>query len=121
MAHRIVTVFGGTGFLGRRIVRHLAGQGFSARIASRHPKGAEIRADIRDEGAVDAAIAGAYGVVNAVSLYRERGTGTFQALHVKAAEQLASQAKRAGAERFIHVSGIGADPELPLVLYPQPG
>jgi uncharacterized protein YbjT (DUF2867 family) len=111
MANRIVTVFGGTGFLGRRIVRHLARQGFSARIASRHPEGAGIRADIRDEGAVQAAIAGAYGVVNAVSLYSESGTETFQALHVKAAGQLASQAKRAGVERFIHVSGIGADPD----------
>ena len=110
MAHRIVTVFGGTGFLGRRIVRHLSSQGFSARIASRHPGDAGIQADIRDKGAVDAAIAGAYGVVNAVSLYRERGTETFQALHVKGAGQLASQAKRAGAERIIHVSGIGADP-----------
>ena len=109
MTARIVTVFGGTGFLGRRIVRHLTSQGFAARIASRHPEGAGIRADIRDEGAVDAAIAGAYGVVNAVSLYRERGTETFQALHVKGAAQLASQAKRAGVERFIHVSGIGAD------------
>ena len=109
MANRIVTVFGGTGFLGRRLVRHLTSQGFSARIASRHPEGEGIRADILDEGAVDAAIAGAYGVVNAVSLYREGGTETFQALHVKAAEQLASQAKRAGVERFIHVSGIGAD------------
>jgi len=109
MANPIVTVFGGTGFLGRRLVRHLTSQGFSARIASRHTEGEGIRADIRDEGAVDAAIAGAYGVVNAVSLYREGGTETFQALHVKAAGQLASQAKRAGVERFIHVSGIGAD------------
>ena len=99
----------GNGISGRRLIRHLTSQGFSARIASRHPEGEGIRADIRDEGAVDAAIAGAYGVVNAVSLYREGGTETFQALHVKGAEQLASQAKRAGVERFIHVSGIGAD------------
>ena len=100
-----MTVFGGTGFLGRRIVRHLTGRGFSARIASRHPKDAGISADIRDESAVQTAIAGAYRVVNAISLYRERGTETFQALHVKAAGQLASQAKLAGVEQFIHVSG----------------
>ena len=110
MANRIVTVFRGTGFLGRRIVRHMTSQDFSVRIASRHPEGFGLRADIRDEGAVQAAIAGAYGVVNAVILYRESGTETFQALHVKAAGQLAGQAKRAGVERFIHVSGIGADP-----------
>ena len=115
MADRIVTVFGGTGFLGRRVVRHLAGQGLSARIASRHPERAKgaglqsIRADIQDEDAVEAAVAGAYGVVNAVSLYVERGTKTFQALHVRAAERLARLAKRAGVERLVHVSGIGAD------------
>ena len=106
MTDRIVTVFGGTGFLGRRIVGHLTGHGFSPRIVSRR---SEIRADIRDEGPVKAAIVGAYAVVNAISLYRERGTETFQALHVRAAAQLASLAKRAGVERFIHISGIGAN------------
>jgi uncharacterized protein YbjT (DUF2867 family) len=115
MADRIVTVFGGTGFLGRRVVRHLGGQGLSARIASRHPERAKesglqsTRADIEDEAAVETAIAGAYGVVNAVSLYLERGTKTFQALHVRAAGQLARLAKQAGVERLVHVSGIGAD------------
>ena len=62
-----------------------------------------------DEAAVAAAVAGAYGVVNAVSLYLERGTETFHALNVKAAERLARQAQRAGVERLVHVSGIGAD------------
>ena len=119
MVDRIVTVFGGTGFLGRRIARHLPGQSLSARVAARHPErvpspseGSALqskRADINDEGAVAAAVAGAYGVVNAVSLYRERGTETFHALHVKAAERLARQAQRAGVERLVHVSGIGAD------------
>ena len=115
MAGRIVTVFGGTGFLGRRVVRHLAHQGLSTRIASRHPERAKgsglqaIRADIEDDDAVEAAVAGAFGVVNAVSLYVERGTKTFQALHVRAAERLARLANRAGVERLVHVSGIGAD------------
>ena len=119
MADRIVMVFGGTGFLGWRVVRHLLGQSLLVRIASRHPervpsasRGAalqSIRADISDEAAVAAAVAGAYGVVNAVSLYRARGTETFHGLHVKAAERLARQAQRAGVERLVHVSGIGAD------------
>ena len=116
--NRIVTVFGGSGFLGRRIVRHLGDQGFLPRIASRHPERVSafedaapqsIRADIHDEDAVAAAIAEAYGVVNTVSLYRERGTETFHALHVQAAGRLALQARRAGVERLVHVSGIGAD------------
>ena len=119
MADRIVTVFGGTGFLGRRVVRHLRGQSLPVRIASRHPERVpspsegsalqSIRADINDEAAVAAAVAGAYGVVNAVSLYLERGTETFHALHVKAAERLARQARLAGVERLVHISGIGAD------------
>jgi NADH dehydrogenase len=119
MVDRIVTVFGGTGFLGRSVVRHLLGQNLSARIASRHlardPSPSEktqlqsIRADINNEGAVAAAIAGSYGVVNAVSLYLERGAETFHAVHVEGAERLACQARRAGVERLVHISGIGAD------------
>ncbi len=119
MADRIVTVFGGTGFLGRRLVSHLRGQSLPVRIAARDPERVpspsggsalqSIRADINDEAAVAAALAGAYGVVNAVSLYRERGTETFHAVHVKAAGRLARQAQRAGVERLVHVSGIGAD------------
>lgn len=120
MADRIITVFGGTGFLGRHVVRHLLGQSLPVRTASRHPERVPrssegsallqpIRADIAGEAAVAAAVDGAYGVVNAVSLYRERGTETFHALHVKAAERLARQAQRAGVERLVHVSGIGAD------------
>jgi uncharacterized protein YbjT (DUF2867 family) len=119
LQNRIVTVFGGTGFLGQRVVRHLSGQGFSLRIALRHPERAatfensapqSIRADIHDEHAVAAALAGAYAVVNAVSLYRERGDETFHAMHVELAGRLARQAGRAGVERFVQISGIGADP-----------
>ncbi|MGA7329098.1 MAG: complex I NDUFA9 subunit family protein [Rhodomicrobium sp.] len=116
MADRIMTVFGGTGFLGRRIVRHLRDQGFAVRIASRHAQqagegtgGELMRADINNEASVMAAVAGAYAVVNAVSLYRERRSETFNAVHVKAAERLARQAHQAGVERLVHVSGIGAD------------
>ena len=96
MADRIVTVFGGTGFLGRRVVRHLLDQNLSARIASRHPQRVpraseqtalrSMRADINDEDAVATAVAGAYGVVNAVSLYLERRTETYHTVHVEAAD-----------------------------------
>jgi len=75
------------------------------RIASRHPERVptlqSIGADINDEAAVAAVVAGAYGMVNAVSLYLERGTETFHALHVIAAERLARQAQRAGVERLV--------------------
>ncbi len=118
---RTVTVFGGTGFLGRRIVRHLRSHGFPVRIASRHPDRGHrlfgpddpqlqsVGADIHDEQSVADALAGAYGVVNAVSLYVEHGEETFHSVHVEAAQRVAAQALRAGVDRLIHVSGIGAD------------
>ena len=83
---RTVVVFGGTGFLGRRVVRHLRKCGFSVRIASRHPDRGDalfavgdpqlqsVTADIHDEQSIARALAGAYAVVNAVSLYIEHGT-----------------------------------------------
>jgi NADH dehydrogenase len=70
-----------------------------------------IEADVHDEASVAAALAGAYGVVNAVSLYVERGgRETFHAVHVEAAARIARLAREAGVERLVHVSGIGADP-----------
>jgi uncharacterized protein YbjT (DUF2867 family) len=112
-----ITVFGGTGFLGRRVVRHLRASGAAVRSASRHPGPANggdgmerIAADVHDERSVDAAIAGADSVVNAVSLYVERGSRTFRSVHVQAAAQVAGAARRAGVKRLVHVSGIGADP-----------
>ena len=53
--------------------------------------------------------AGAYGVVNAVSLYVEHGRETFHSVHVEAAQRVADQARRAGVKRLAHVSGIGSD------------
>ena len=122
---RTVAVFGGTGFLGRRVVRHLRNSGLSVRIASRHPERGDglfvlddphlqsVEADIHDEQSVTHALAGAYGAVNAVSLYIEHGTETFHSLHVECAQRLATQAREAGVERLVHVSGIGADAASP--------
>src|SRR5262244_3948173 len=119
--NRFVTVFGGTGFLGRRVVRHIRKHGFSVRIASRHPDRAQrlfalddpqlqsIEANIHDERSVADALVGAYGVVNAVSLYVEHGRETFHSVHVESAQRVAAQAHRARVKRFAHVSGIGAD------------
>jgi uncharacterized protein YbjT (DUF2867 family) len=80
----------------------------------RHPKAeagsGTTKADIHDETTVAAALFGAYGAVNAVSLYVERGRETFDAVHVEAAARVARLARESGVERLIHVSGIGADP-----------
>ncbi|NOJ48467.1 complex I NDUFA9 subunit family protein [Bradyrhizobium archetypum] len=122
---QIVTVFGGTGFLGRRIVQHLRSRGFAVRIASRHPDqgytlpGADdpqlqsVEANIHDGRSVADALAGAYGAVNAVSLYVERGAETFHSVHVEAARRVAVQAHRAGVKKLVHMSGIGADTASP--------
>src|ERR1700730_12501488 len=108
---QVVTVFGGTGFLGHRIVRHLHDSGFAVRIATRHPDRARLpasgngsdivsrHADVNDDRLVASAVSGAWAVVNAVSLYVERGKDTFQSVHVRAAERVAKLGRQAGVER----------------------
>jgi NADH dehydrogenase len=119
----IVTVFGGTGFLGRRVVSHLLDCNFKVRVATRHSERARqqfgnanvepMTADVHDERSVAGALTGAQGAVNAVSLYVEHGDTTFQSVHVEAARRIASIAQRNGVEHLVHISGIGADPKSP--------
>ena len=125
MSVRVVTVFGGTGFLGRRVVEHLREHGFFVRIVSRHrnrsrelfgPDGSQfqsLEADIHDPKAIAEALAGAHGVVNAVSLYVERQGETFHSVHVEAARRLAARAQQDRVECLVQVSGIGADAASP--------
>jgi uncharacterized protein YbjT (DUF2867 family) len=114
-----ITVFGGTGFVGRRVVRHLRESGTRVRIVSRHrglgeDAGIEqIAADAHDQRSVDAAVASADGVVNAISLYVEHAGDTFHSVHVEAAAKIARAARQAGIRRFVHVSGIGANTASP--------
>jgi uncharacterized protein YbjT (DUF2867 family) len=119
-----VSVFGGTGFLGRRLVQRLASEATTVRVAVRHADRARsalqaagldrvsvIGADVRDPATIGAALAGVDAAVDAVSAYVETGTSTFEAVHVRGAETLARQAAAAGVARFVLVSGLGADPE----------
>jgi uncharacterized protein YbjT (DUF2867 family) len=119
-----VSVFGGTGFLGRRLVQRLATAGATVRVAVRHPERARsvlgaagldrvalLYADVRDQASVAAAVAGADAVVNAVSTYIEKGGVTFEAVHEQGAKTLAQESAAASVARFVLVSGIGADPE----------
>lgn len=115
-----ITVFGGTGFLGRAIVRELVDAGHAVRIAARRPALPDwyeeadpltlAGADIRDEASVAEALAGASGAVNAVSLYLESRRLSFDDIHVQGAGRLARLAREAGIERLVHLSGIGVDP-----------
>lgn len=114
-----VTVFGGTGFLGRRVVSRLVDRNVVVRVATRHPQRARelfgdaniqpMTADIHDERSVAEALSGARGAVNAVSLYVEHGGATFHSVHVEAARRVAALARRNGVERLVHVSGLGVE------------
>jgi uncharacterized protein YbjT (DUF2867 family) len=114
-----VTVFGGTGFVGRRVVRHLRDSGTRIRIVSRRrgrgedPGIEQIAADAHDQRSVEAAVAGADGVVSAISLYVEHGSDTFHSVHVEIAAKIARAARQASIRRFVHVSGIGANTASP--------
>ena len=116
-----VTVFGGSGFLGRHIVKRLAARGTVVRVAVRHPDDAlflkpmgnvgqivPVYADVRDEETVARVVAGVDGVVNAVGLYVEKGRLTFAAVHEQGALHVARQAAAAGVPGLVHISGIGA-------------
>lgn len=119
-----ISVFGGTGFLGRRVVKRLVAEGANVRVVVRHPdlvgsalgvgmleRLTVIRADIGDQSSVASAVAGAHAVVNAVSAYVEKDGVTFESVHVTGAETLARESASAGVARFVLVSGIGADPD----------
>jgi NADH dehydrogenase len=122
----LVTVFGGSGFVGSQIVRALAKSGARIRVAVRNPgRGYRLRmlgdvgqievsqANIRDEASVARALEGAEACVNAVGVLFESGRQTFGDLHAAGAGLLARQAVAAGAERFVQISAIGADPDSP--------
>ncbi len=118
MAYGLVTVFGGTGFLGRRIVERFGAAGARVRVAVRHttegvpPQGGDVElvyADVRDGTTVAQAIRDSDAVVNAVGLYVEQGEATFQTVHVDGAQEVARAAREARIPRLVHLSGIGAD------------
>ncbi len=119
---RLITVFGGSGFVGRHIVRALAREGWRVRVAVRRPDLAgflntlgavgqieAVQANLRYPESVKAAIAGADAVVNAVGVRRQSGQQNYDAVHVSGAGEVARAAKAAGVGALVHISGIGAD------------
>ncbi len=122
MTTRIVTVFGGSGFIGRHLVGRLAKQGWVIRIAVRHPSQANflkpmgdvgqitpIRAPVQEQIAVEAAVDGAEAVINLVGILYERGRQKFTAVHAHGAQAVAEAAQAAGAKTLVQISAIGAD------------
>jgi uncharacterized protein YbjT (DUF2867 family) len=121
----LVTVFGGSGFLGRHLVRALAREGYRVRPAVRRPDLAghlqplgrvgqihAVQANLRYPASVEAAVRDADVVINLVGILYERGKQGFDAVQAEGAFAVAQAAAAAGA-RLIHVSALGADPDSP--------
>ncbi|MFZ5668245.1 MAG: complex I NDUFA9 subunit family protein [Pseudomonadota bacterium] len=122
----LVTVFGGTGFVGRQVVRALARRGFRVRVAARNVgRGYRLRmlgdvgqievvqANLRVAPSVDRALDGAEACVNLVGLLYESGRQGFQAVHAMGAETVARAAAARGVSRFVQMSALGADADSP--------
>jgi len=116
-----ITVFGGTGFIGRHLVSLLLRSGATVRVAVRHPDRFQvateaarapelIQADVLDDIAVSGAIAGADAVINLVGMLTETAQQSYRAIHVGGARRVALAAHRHGAMRMIHISALGASP-----------
>ena len=119
---KLVTIFGGSGFVGRYIARRLAKEGWRVRVAVRHPNNAlfvrpygsvgqvePIFCNIRDDASVRAALAGAEAVVNCVGTFDIGGKNSFQTVQVEGATRIARIAAAEGVARLVHISAIGAD------------
>ncbi len=121
-----ITVFGGTGFIGRHLVALLLQSGATVRVAVRHPDRAQmaaepakapeiIQADILDDITVGAAVAGTDAVVNLVGILTETTTQTYRAIHVEGARRVALAAQRHGVTRLIHISALGSSLTSPAI------
>ncbi|MBV1700483.1 MAG: complex I NDUFA9 subunit family protein [Hyphomicrobiales bacterium] len=119
---QLVTVFGGSGFVGRHVVRALTRDGWRVRVASRRPDLAfylqplgrtgqtqAVQANLRDPVSVSAALRGASAAINLAGILAPTGAQTFDAVQHLGAQIVAQAVKAAGIEKFVHVSAIGAD------------
>ena len=119
---KLVTIFGGSGFVGRYIARRMAKEGWRVRVACRRPNEAlfvkpygvpgqvePLACNIRDDDSVRAMIHGADAVVNCVGVLNGIGANTFDAVQAEGAGRIARLAAAAGVETLVHVSAIGAD------------
>lgn len=122
MGPKLVTVFGGSGFVGRHIVQRLAHKGYMVRVAVRDPESAlylkpmgrvgqvtPVQASLRLPETVRAAVEGADIVINLVGILYETGKQKFDTVHRVGAETVARAAKEAGVETLVHMSALGAD------------
>ncbi|MGR3316768.1 complex I NDUFA9 subunit family protein [Roseovarius indicus] len=121
---KLVTIFGGSGFLGRYIARRMAKAGWRVRVAVRRPNDAvyvrtygvvgqvePVFCNIRDDDSVRSVMRGADAAVNCVGTFEKGGKNNFDAIQHKAAARVGRIAKEEGVERLVHISAIGADTE----------
>ena len=119
---KLVTIYGGSGFIGRYIARQMAKEGWRVRVAVRRPNEAifvrpygvvgqvePILCNVRDDASVAAAMEGADAVVNCVGILSELGKNKFDAVQHEGAERIARLAAAASVKNLVHVSAIGAD------------
>lgn len=117
MDKKIVSIIGGSGFVGRAISKRALAAGHQVRVACRHPERVQdmkvegvklYKANVTDGTGLDAAIAGADVVVNLVGVLHSRGSNTFEAAHVDGAQHVLQACKRADVKHYVHVSALGA-------------
>ncbi|MEL6476138.1 MAG: complex I NDUFA9 subunit family protein [Pseudomonadota bacterium] len=118
----LVTIIGGSGFVGRYIAQAMAKRGWRVRVACRRPNEAlfvkpygvvgqvePVQCNIRDDASLKAVISGADAVVNCVGILFESGKNKFDEIQAEGAGRVARIAAECGASRFVHISAIGAD------------
>jgi NADH dehydrogenase len=123
---RLVTIYGGSGFIGRYIARRLAKEGWRVRVAVRRPNEANfvrpfgtvgqvepVFCNIRDDGSVRAVMQGADAVVNCVGVLNEVGRNGFDAVQAEGAGRIARIAAEQGVQQLVQLSAIGADAASP--------
>ncbi|MDE2113212.1 MAG: complex I NDUFA9 subunit family protein [Alphaproteobacteria bacterium] len=124
MTYQLVTVFGGSGFVGRHAVRALAHAGYRVRVAVRKPNNANyllpagtvgqiqiLKTNVLRDADVAEAAHGAHAVVNLVGILKPWGSQRFETLHIDSAARIAAAAAEAGAQVMVHMSALGASLE----------
>lgn len=123
---KLVTIFGGSGFVGRQVVRLMAKRGWRVRVAVRRPDEAlftrtygavgqvvPILCNIRDEMSVRAAMSDADAVVNCVNIVTPEGKSNFSNVFEDGARNIARLSSEMGVAHVVHISGLGVDPDSP--------